>query len=85
MLQGVKLALPLGGVDAVCELSAGEVELLELAFVLGLELLALGFSLESAQLIVDGLEALVLVGVSQQVAQLFHAAVLGVEVGFYTE
>lgn len=85
MLQGVKFTLPLGGLDAVRELAAGQVELAELAFVLSFELFALCFPLESAQLIVDGLEALVLVGVSQQVAQLFHAAVLGVEVGFYTE
>ena len=83
MLQGVKLALPLGGVDAVRELAAGEVELPELAFVLDLELFTLGLPLDGVQLVVDGLRALVLVGVSQQVAQLFHAAVLGVEVGFY--
>ena len=51
--------------------------------MLSFELLALCFPLESAQLVVDGLGALVLIDVSQQVAQLSHAVVFGVEAGFY--
>ena len=51
-LQLCKLVLPLGGVNAVGELAAGEVKLTQLALVLGLELLAFGFPLDGVELVV---------------------------------
>ena len=57
-LQRCKLALPLGDVDAVGQLAAGEVELTQLALVLGLESLALGFPFYRVELVVGGLKRL---------------------------
>ena len=74
--------LPLGGVDAVGQLAAGEIELPQFALVLGLELLALGFPLDCAELVVEGLETLVQAGVFEQLAQLFRPLLVSVERSF---
>ena len=69
--QRCKLALPLGDVDAVGQLAAGEVELTQLALVLGLESLALGFPFYRVKLVVEGLETFVQFGIPEQLAQFF--------------
>ena len=71
-LQRCNLTLPLGNVDAVGQLAAGEIELTQLALVLGLELLAFGLPLDCAESVVEGLETLVYPGVPEQLAQLFR-------------
>ena len=74
--QRCKLSLPLGGVDAVGQFAAGEVELTQLALVLGRELLAFGFPLDGVELVVEGFEAIVQLGAPEQLAQLFRPFLL---------
>lgn len=70
-LNRCKLALPVVDVDAAGELAPRHAELVKLAFMLGLETLALGLPTDSAHLVVRRLEALVLFGVTKPTAQLF--------------
>ena len=83
MCKRIKLALPVVDVDAVRQLASGKVELPQLAFVLGLELLTLGFPLDGVQLVVKRLEKFELLSVSQTVAQLFRALFVSAQHGFY--
>lgn len=68
MCKRVKLTLPVVDVDAVWQLAAGEVELPQLALVLGLELLAFGLPLDGIKLVVKRLETLELLGITQPAA-----------------
>lgn len=74
--------LPLDGVDAVGQLAAGEVELLQLTLVLGLELLAFGFPLDCTELVVEGLETFVLACIPELLAQLSRPLFIRVKRGF---
>ena len=62
--------------NAVGELAAGEIELPQLALVLGLELLAFGFPLDGVELVVEGVEAIIQLGAPEQLAQLFRPFLL---------